>query len=65
MKAPFPKCGAEMGPAPRVREQARTDLDRQRLRDRLLTGAASPRTGKADAAYFDRLRGQVREAGPR
>ena len=32
MKAPFPKCGAEMGPAPRVREQARKDLDRQRLR---------------------------------
>ena len=54
-----------MGPAPRVREQARKDLDRQRLRNRLLTVAASPRTGKADAAYFDRLRGQVREAGPR
>ena len=49
----------------RVRELTRKDLDRQRLRDRLLTGAASPRTGKADAAYFDRLRGQVREAGPR
>ena len=48
-----------------VRELIRTDLDRQRLRDRLLSGAASPRARKADAAYFDRLRGGVREAGRR
>ncbi len=65
MKAPSPKCGTPMEATVRAPELTRKDLDRQRLRDRLLTGAASPRTAKADAAYFDRLRGQVREAGPR
>ncbi len=48
-----------------VREVTRRDCDRQRLRDQLSAGAASPGTGKADAAYFDQLRGQVREAGSR
>jgi len=46
-----------------VRELIRKDYDRQRLRDRLLAGAASPRAGLADADYFNRLRGEVREAG--
>ena len=46
-----------------VRELIRKDYDRQRLRDRLLAGASSPRAGVADADYFDRLRGEVREAG--
>ena len=45
-----------------VRELIRKDYDRQRLRDRLLAGAASPRAGLADAVCFDRLRGEVREA---
>ena len=39
------------------------DQDRQRLRGQLLEGAASPQAGTADADYFDRLRGRVREAG--
>lgn len=47
-----------------VRELIRKDYDRQRLRDRLLAGAASPRGGLADAGYFNRLRDQVREGGP-
>lgn len=46
-----------------VRELIRKDYDRQRLRDRLLAGAGSSRAGVADADYFDRLRGEVREAG--
>jgi len=46
-----------------VRELIRKDYDRQRLRDRLLAGAASPRAGLADGDYFDCLRGEVREAG--
>ena len=48
-----------------VRELIRRDQDRQRLRGLLLEGAASPRAGAADADYFDRLRGRVREAGSR
>ena len=48
-----------------VRELIRKDRDRQRLRALLLEGAASPRAGTADAGYFDRLRGRVREAGGR
>jgi antitoxin ParD1/3/4 len=36
--------------------------DRQRLRDLLLDGAASPATMGADDAYFDGLRDRVRQA---
>ena len=54
-----------MGATVRAPEPTRKDLDRQRLRDQLLAGAASPGTGKADAAYFDRLRGRVHEAAKR
>ena len=50
-------------PSEYVCELIRKDYDRQRLRDRLLAGAASPRAGVADTDYFDRLRGEVREAG--
>lgn len=46
-----------------VRELIRKACDRQRLRDRLLTGAASPTGAVADADYFDRLRDGVRKAG--
>lgn len=35
-----------------VRELIRKDLGRQRLRDLVLDGAASPRAGMADADYF-------------
>ena len=48
-----------------VRELIRKDQDRQRLRGLLLEGASSPQAGTADADYFDRLRGRVREAGGR
>ena len=48
-----------------VRELIRKDRDRQRLRGLLLEGAASPRAFTADADYFDRLRGRVRDASPR
>ena len=48
-----------------VRELIRKDQDRQRLRDRLLEGAASPQVVAADADYFNRLRDRVREAGQR
>ena len=48
-----------------VRELIRKDRDRQRLRGLLLDGAASPSTVTADADYFDRLRGRVREADAR
>ena len=44
-----------------VRELIRKDRDRQRLRGLLLEGAESPRASEADADYFDRLRGRVRE----
>ena len=44
-----------------VRELIRKDQDRQRLRGLLLEGAESPQAGTADADYFDRLRGRVRE----
>ena len=46
-----------------VRELIRKDRDRERFREMLLEGAASPLAGLADADYFDRLRGSVREAG--
>ena len=46
-----------------VRELIRKDRDRQRFREILLEGAASPLTGLADADYFDPIRGRIREAG--
>ena len=48
-----------------VRELIRKDQDRQRLLGLLLEGAASSQAATADADYFDRLRGRVREAGRR
>lgn len=47
-----------------VCELIRKDYDRQRLRDRLFAGATSPKGAVADADYFERLRSEVREAGP-
>ena len=43
-----------------VRELIRADQDRQKLRDLLLDGAASPAEGVADEAYFAGLRNRVR-----
>ena len=54
-----------MGATVRAPEPTRKDLDRQRLRDQLLAGAAWPGTDKVDAAYFYRLRGQIRETARR
>ena len=48
-----------------VRELIRKDRDRQRLRGLLLDGAASPSAVTADADYFDRLHGRIREADAR
>ena len=48
-----------------VRELIRKDQGRERLHSLLVEGAASPRAGIADAAYFDRLRNGIREAGHR
>lgn len=48
-----------------VRELIRHDQDRQRLRDLLLEGAASPLSGPADAAYFEALRDRVRRRAGR
>jgi antitoxin ParD1/3/4 len=42
-----------------VRELIRRDQDRQKLRDLLLEGAASPPGGPADDAYFDKLHHRV------
>ncbi len=61
---PAPQWGTEIGATARIRELTRKDLDRQRLRDWLLEGPASPRTGKA-AAYFNQLRGRAGESAPR
>ena len=44
-------------------ESTRKKQDRQRLRDLLLEGAASPPAVVADADYFNALRDRVREAG--
>lgn len=44
-----------------VRELIRKDLDRRRLRDLLLEGAASAPSGPADAAYFEALRDPIRQ----
>jgi antitoxin ParD1/3/4 len=46
-----------------VRALIRADQDRQRLRNLLLDGAASPATGPADEVYFRGLRNRVRQAG--
>ena len=48
-----------------VRELIRKDRDRQRLRELLLEGAASPSAGMADMDYFDGLRGRVGKTGGR
>jgi antitoxin ParD1/3/4 len=45
-----------------VRELIRADQDRQRLRQLLLDGAASPATIAADDAYFGGLRDRVQHA---
>jgi len=39
-----------------VRELIRKEQDKQKLRDLLLEGAASPLEGEADDAYFEELR---------
>ncbi len=44
-----------------VRELIRKDHDRQHLRKLLLDGAASPPSGPADDAYFDRLHKRIAE----
>jgi antitoxin ParD1/3/4 len=43
-----------------LRELIRRDQDRQRLRNLLLAGAASPPATAADGTYFKRLRKQLR-----
>lgn len=43
-----------------VRELIRKDQDRLQLREKLLAGTGSAPTMPVDAAYFDRLREQVR-----
>jgi len=43
-----------------VRELIRRDQDRLRLRELLLTGAASPPAVPADGTYFKRLRSRLR-----
>ena len=45
-----------------VRELIRADQERQRLRQLLLDGAASPATIAADDAYFSGLRDRVQQA---
>jgi len=45
-----------------VRGLIRADQDRQRLRDLILDGAASPPTAVVDDAYFIGLRDRVRQA---
>jgi antitoxin ParD1/3/4 len=42
-----------------VRELIRKEQDKQKLRNMLLEGAASPPAGPADDAYFDRLRERI------
>jgi antitoxin ParD1/3/4 len=45
-----------------VRELIRADQDRQKLRNLLLDGAASPAEGAVDEAYFAGLRKRVPQA---
>jgi antitoxin ParD1/3/4 len=51
--------GAYSSTSEYVRELIRRDQDRQRLRQVLLDGAASPPVGEADAEYFAGLRRRV------
>jgi len=44
-----------------IRELIRKDRDRQRLRQLLLDGAASPAAASADTKYFTTLRDHVRK----
>jgi antitoxin ParD1/3/4 len=44
-----------------VRDLIRQEQDRQRLRELLLEGAASPPAGVADKKYFASLRKRIRE----
>ena len=48
-----------------VRELVRSDQDRQRMRDLLLEGAASPPSVHADEGYFESLRSRVHKSGRR
>ena len=43
-----------------VRDLIRREQDRLQLRQMVLEGAASPRTGEADAPYFEGLRDRVK-----
>jgi len=45
-----------------VRDLIRKEQDRLELRKLVLAGANAPRTGEADAPYFDALRARVRGA---
>jgi antitoxin ParD1/3/4 len=47
-----------------VRELIRRDQDRLRLRDHLLTGAASAPATPADGTYFKKLRSRLRPERP-
>ncbi|MDE0241010.1 MAG: type II toxin-antitoxin system ParD family antitoxin [bacterium] len=46
-----------------VRELVRSDRDRQRMRDLLLEGAASPPSTLAEEGYFESLRSRVHGSG--
>ena len=52
-------------PSEYIGELIRRDRDCQRLRTRILEGAASPPAVTAGADYFNRLRGGIRGAGRR
>ena len=47
-----------------IRDLIRREQDRLQLRELVLDGAAAPRTGEADASYFDALRSRVRAQAP-
>jgi len=47
-----------------IRDLIRREQDRLQLRDLVLDGAAAPRTGEADASYFDSLRSRARAKAP-
>lgn len=42
-----------------IRDLIRREQDRLQFRDLVLDGAAAPRTGEADASYFDALRSRT------
>jgi antitoxin ParD1/3/4 len=50
-----------------VRDLIRREQDRLQFRELVLDGAAAPRTGEADAPYFDALRSRAnaKSAAPR